>query len=450
MISDLRMDWQIRLRLRIVRWGIFTWMLLQITAIHGAEKTENVGKWYAYDTLYVFSIKVPEHAALTSMKVQGKNKNGRFITVGSPRIQILPASVIGNEIVFTRSRLQIGKDIDRSQTAIELRLAFYEEGLTLYGYGSLTQTAKPALNYDLELLTESSYPLRKSDVTDTAKVVPPAKPKVENLPVKATQDSSRTPKPALVKNEPTKKPSQVAATPTVQPDKTNLTTKTDTCECNDDSVKTVKSAPPKNATKDSTGAGLSKTASKKPAANRQSKPDAKDKVTASSKAVKTRPKEPSKAPKGTIFDQGILNGIVLEASVASPYWVSKNLTTWYSSIDWRLSFTTPFYYYWGPVMIGFTLEVSSFDFENTFPEGGRFHGQAALGYFTGYWRGLNMELGGGSFTNTAGLVGGLSGKIIEGDHLYLSGGVRGVIIHDIQTIGLSQWAEGRLTVGYKF
>jgi len=101
-------------------------------------------------------------------------------------------------------------------------------------------------------------------------------------------------------------------------------------------------------------------------------------------------------------------------------------------------------------MVGFTIELSGFDFENTFPEGGRFNGQAMLGYLTGYWRGLNMELGGGSFAGTSGMITGLSGKILEGSHLYLSGGVRGVLIQDINPIGLAQWAEGRLTLGYKF
>ncbi|PIZ69588.1 MAG: hypothetical protein COY19_01625, partial [Candidatus Marinimicrobia bacterium CG_4_10_14_0_2_um_filter_48_9] len=73
--------------------------LFSVNAILAADNTENIGTWYEHDTLYVFSIKVPDHATLTSMKLQLKNSRGSFRTVGSPRIQIIPQEVLGKEIV---------------------------------------------------------------------------------------------------------------------------------------------------------------------------------------------------------------------------------------------------------------------------------------------------------------------------------------------------------------
>ncbi|OIO62136.1 MAG: hypothetical protein AUJ47_08265 [Candidatus Marinimicrobia bacterium CG1_02_48_14] len=424
--------------------------LFSVNAILAADNTENIGTWYEHDTLYVFSIKVPDHATLTSMKLQLKNSRGSFRTVGSPRIQIIPQEVLGKEIVFTRSRHIINADIGSPKQPLEFRLAFYETGLDLYQYGLVTQTAKPAQHYDLELVAESSYPLEKDALVDTAQIVTSTQADLRPTTVSKPQNSETITQPQTVNQDTTSSlrqvPASIEETTSVDP------TKTDTCECNDDSTRAIQSKVTKKASTDSTLAATAGTENpKKQVAKPKNPPDGKSKTTSPSNQPKVkRPPVPSKAPRGTIFDQGILNGIVLEASMASPYWVSKNLTTWYSSIDWRISFTTPFYYKLGPMMVGFTIELSGFDFENTFPEGGRFNGQAMLGYLTGYWRGLNMELGGGSFAGTSGMITGLSGKILEGSHLYLSGGVRGVLIQDINPIGLAQWAEGRLTLGYKF
>lgn len=424
--------------------------IMSVNTILAADNTESIGNWYDHDTLFVFSIKVPNRASLTSMKLQMKNSSGNFRTVGSPRIQIIPPDVLGKEIVFTRSKFIINADIGNPKQPMEFRLAFYETGLDLYSYGAVTQISRPAQHYDLELVAESSYPLEKVALIDSSNMAVIEAPQSVASPIV----KQATPAVSLqtTENDTTAQHQRMPASP-VTSTPINFATKTDTCECDDDSTGTAQSKVMTTVATDTT------LAAKKPGPNPKSqvaKPASAPGVTksktipASQKTRVKRPPEPSKAPRGTIFDQGVLNGIVLEASMVSPYWVSKNLTTWYSSMDWRISFTTPFYYELGPVMIGFTMELSSFDFENTFPEGGRFNGQAMLGYLTGYWRGLNMELGGGSFGNTNGIVSGFSGKILEGNHLYLSGGVRGVIIQDIQSIGLGQWAEGRLTMGYKF
>ena len=420
-----------------------------------ADPIENVGTWYEEDTLYVYQIRIPGQQNITSMKVQEKNKNGRFITVGSPRIQVIPAFFVGKEIVFTRSKSQIDSEIGPSSQLPEFRIAFYQEGLAIDSYGSLTRTVKPNVDFNLSLISQSSYPVPSESARDSNQVSSVPKREVEQnseqRPVPKTE--VELPKPSLISDttatskpgppptvaKPMKEPPvKPAPKPAVQ----NTVTPSDTCECDDDST----AAKPKlkntagNQSKKVVGkSGQNASTIKKPVNSTPTVP--KHKVV---------PKEPSKAPWGTVFNQGILNGLVLETSMASPYWVSKNLTTWYSSIDWRFSFTAPYYYHWGPVMIGLTFERSSFDFENTFPEGGRFQGQAHLGYLTTYWRGLIFEFGGGQFTDTYGLIGGVSGKILEGEHLYLGGGLRGVFIQDILTIGRGTWADGRLTLGYKF
>ncbi len=389
-------------------------------------ETGIVGTWSIADTSYVFTINIPARPTLTSMKIQRMNLKGRYVTTGSPRIEIIPPEFIGNHLSFRRSRQTIDADVQPAPGAPQFRIAYFDAGLSFFQYGLLKKAPpKPVTTADA---------MTKIDTLghDFKKPPPlPFKTSVGSSPIQKARTLTASvkdslPKPHLVRTE------------------------TDTCDYDGDSTSTRASLDNqilinKSGKTDSTRAE-SKSAS----------PEGEKPVT---KGVGIKPKrppirvvarQPSKAPKGTIFNEGILNGLVLEASIASPYWVSKNLTTWYSSMDWRFSFTTPFYYHWGPVMIGFTLEWSSYDFENTFPEGGRFQGQAILGYVTGYWRGLNVELGGGKFRDTAGAIAGLSGKILEGNHLYLAGGIRGVVIQNIQTIGQGHWADGRLTVGYKF
>lgn len=422
-------------------WLIMGLVVLGISGgyLHAAEG-ENAGTWYEEDTLYVFTVKIPDNRSLTSMKVQEKQDN-RYITVGSPRIQVIPSTFIGKEIIFTRSKYQIDLESGERDHLPEFRLAFYEEGLTPAGYGDLGRALKPSVNVDIQLVSQRAYPTAPADtilpVVDDIEEEPEmaavsksgqaAVPVADSVVTTAKPDDEKT----------TQKP-EFATAPVVAPEPP------DTLAGPVDSVKQAG----RDMKKTTDQKQIQPVGTKKPPTNQQKQVPANS-VKPSQKR-KPPPKAPSKAPWGTVFNQGILNGLSLEVSAASPYWVSENLTTWYSSIDWRFSFTMPFYYHWGSVMMGLSFEWSSYDFENTFPEGGRFQGQAQLGYMSAYWRGLILELGGGKFTDTYGIISGISGKILEGDHFYFGGGVRGVIIRDIQSIGQGHWADGRLTLGYKF
>ncbi|MCF7800768.1 MAG: hypothetical protein K9N34_01995 [Candidatus Marinimicrobia bacterium] len=404
----------------------------------GAEN-DGTGTWYEEDTLYVFTIQVPDNRLLTSMKLQ-ENQGNRYVTVGSPRIQVIPAEFIGKQIIFTRSKPQIDSEVGQRAHVPDFRLAYFEEGLRTAGYGQIRRVLKPSTDVDIQMISQSAYPVFP---TDTVETVSSAIEEKADTAATVRSDETVTVDSAASseiesKNSAVEKPviSQ-AESPTAEP--VQETTSTDSAALIPQ--KNMKPAVVKEEMQHVSKQPSQPKQQNRPPVNSGKQPQTKRQPS---------PKAPSKAPWGTIFNQGILNGLALEMSVASPYWVSENLNTWYSSIDWRFSFTMPFYYRAGSVMVGASFEWSSYDFENTFPEGGRFQGQAKLAYVSTYWRGLILELGGGKFSDTTGFIGGISGKILEGEHLYLGGGMRGVIIQEIQSIGQGHWADGRLTLGYKF
>lgn len=412
--------------------------------IEGAEN-EGTGTWYEDDTLYVFEIQVPDNRLLTSMKLQEKQGN-RYVTVGSPRIQVIPAEFIGKQIIFTRSKPQIDSEVGQRAHVPDFRLVYFEEGLKSAGYGQLRRVLKPSTNVDLQMISQSAYPVFPTDTVDTMANTN-ANANAEKADTIATVVSDETAAVDSVassdiesKISAVEKPAESQAKrPAVEPVR-EMSPPDSTIR-----VQRDKSNPEPPAVKQQT----QPVTQQQPQVKQESK-ESPEKTIKKPQKRQSPPKAPSRAPWGTIFNQGILNGLALEMSMASPYWVSENLNTWYSSIDWRFSFTMPFYYHWGSVMMGVSFEWSSYDFENTFPEGGRFQGQANLAYVSMYWRGLILELGGGKFSDTTGFIAGISGKILEGEHLYLGGGMRGVIIQEIPSLGQGHWADGRLTLGYKF
>ncbi|MCF7796708.1 MAG: hypothetical protein K9N22_09915 [Candidatus Marinimicrobia bacterium] len=425
------------------------WLIIGMIELMGATATlfsaeiKNTGTWYEEDTLYVLTVQVPDNQNLTSMKLQEKIGD-RYSTVGSPRIQVIPADFIGKEIIFTRSRLLIGTEIGERSHVPEFRVVFYEEGLKLAGYTALRRVLKPSTDVDLEMISRSAYPVLPQEPVTNGEV--DSRENLESSAIEETAETvtADTARATVLTNSDQDKidPSNSVETP--------LASKLKPVVNSPDSVTAMQQTKPDTLAKSLTRQKPSKPAPQSKASEKQKSAETPDASVNQSKKREPRPKVPSKAPWGTIFNQGILNGLALEMSIASPYWVSENLNTWYSSVDWRFSFTMPFYYRWGSVMMGVSFEWSSYDFENTFPEGGRFMGQAKLAYVSTYWRGLILELGGGKFSDTTGFIAGISGKILEGEHLYLGGGMRGVVIQEIPSIGQGHWADGRLTLGYKF
>ncbi len=147
--------------------------------------------------------------------------------------------------------------------------------------------------------------------------------------------------------------------------------------------------------------------------------------------------------KGTIFED---TGLTF--SLYSPQYVGESLTTWYSVMDFSLTVELPWHYTFDPVDLAFSVDVSSFSFNNSFPAGGDFRGLSIMPIARAESYGAEVELGLGLFYPTVGAVMGL-GYSYQFHSLFVSTGYRWNWAFKIDPIGSGWWLEPRFTVGIK-
>lgn len=147
---------------------------------------------------------------------------------------------------------------------------------------------------------------------------------------------------------------------------------------------------------------------------------------------------------GTIFED---TGFTL--SLYSPQVVPEELNTWFSFLDFSLTTELPWHYTLDPVELSFHIDVSSFNFVNTFPVGGEFKGFSIMPIARVEMYGIETELGVGLFTPTFGAIAGL-GYSYQYHSLFFSAGYRWNWAYEIDPIGSAWWLEPRFTTGIRF
>lgn len=140
-------------------------------------------------------------------------------------------------------------------------------------------------------------------------------------------------------------------------------------------------------------------------------------------------------------------GITL--SFRSPHVVTENLETWYSFIDYSLTADLPWHLTFYPVELTFSVDISSFNFENSFPVGGAFRGLTVIPMAKAEAFGAELELGAGLFYPTFGVLAG-AGYTIQYYSIFASAGYRWNWVYDIDPIGSNWWLEPRFTLGVRF
>lgn len=147
--------------------------------------------------------------------------------------------------------------------------------------------------------------------------------------------------------------------------------------------------------------------------------------------------------RGTIFE-----GTGYTISLYSPQYVGEGLKTWYSYMDYSLTLELPWHLEINPAELSFSIDISSFSFDNSFPAGGDFKGVSVMPMAHAKIFGAEIELGMGTFYPTFGALAGI-GYTYQFHSIFLSAGYRWNWAYNIDPVGSSWWLEPRLTTGIK-
>ena len=156
-----------------------------------------------------------------------------------------------------------------------------------------------------------------------------------------------------------------------------------------------------------------------------------------------------RGPAPGMFKNSRLNGAYLSFNMSSPYVVSGQLESWYSYIDAGMAVKLPYEVYVESIPLYFLFEVSTFSFENTYPQGGDFAGLAYILQASAIGDQSSAALGFGFWDSEIGSMLELGYRFRPTKNTFLRVGTRGVLITDIEFIGSAWWAELRLSMGFE-
>jgi len=173
-----------------------------------------------------------------------------------------------------------------------------------------------------------------------------------------------------------------------------------------------------------------------------------------SETVKPTTEERKRGPKNHgpapgMFPNGRLNGASLSFTGSSPYAVSGNLESWYSYIDASVAVKLPYEVWVESIPLYFIFEVSTFSFENTFPQGGTFSGLSYVLQASAIGDQSSAAVGFGFWDSEMGSMLELGYRFRPTTNTYFRVGTRGVLITDIDTIGPAWWAEVKFSMGFE-
>lgn len=154
-------------------------------------------------------------------------------------------------------------------------------------------------------------------------------------------------------------------------------------------------------------------------------------------------------PPPGMFKNSRLNGSYLSLNMSSPYTTSSQLESWYSYIDAGIAVKLPYEVYVESIPLYFLFEVSTFSFENTYPQGGSFAGLSYILQASAIGDQSSAALGFGIWDSEIGSMLELGYRFRPTKNTFLRVGTRGVLITDIEFIGSAWWAELRLSMGFE-
>jgi len=169
----------------------------------------------------------------------------------------------------------------------------------------------------------------------------------------------------------------------------------------------------------------------------------------SSETKKGGKRNQEKGPAPGMFKNSRLNGAYLSFNVSSPYAVSGQLESWYSYIDAGVAVKLPYEVYVESIPLYFLFEVSTFSFENTYPQGGNFAGMSYIMQAAAIGDQSSAAVGFGFWDSEMGSMLELGYRFRPTRNTFLRVGTRGVLITDIELIGSAWWAELRFSMGFE-
>ena len=163
--------------------------------------------------------------------------------------------------------------------------------------------------------------------------------------------------------------------------------------------------------------------------------------------TRREPRAKLQGPAPGILRNSRINGSHLAISGASPFAVSPTLSSWYSYIDASATLKLPVEIDVEAIPLFLLLEVSSFSFENTYPEGGLFEGLAYIMQIASIGDNSGGIVGFGLWDGVLGSMLEINYRFRPTRNTFFRLGTRGVLITDIDPIGAAWWLELRLSLG---
>jgi len=154
-----------------------------------------------------------------------------------------------------------------------------------------------------------------------------------------------------------------------------------------------------------------------------------------------------RGPAPGLLNKGILHGSHLAINAASPFAVATPLKTWYSFIDASLTMKLPIELDVETIPLFLLFEISSFNFENSLPEGGSFSGLAYIMQTSAIGDHAGATLGFGFWDASLGSMLELNYRLRPTTNTFFRLGTRGVLVTNIAPLGPTWWLELRLSLG---
>lgn len=161
----------------------------------------------------------------------------------------------------------------------------------------------------------------------------------------------------------------------------------------------------------------------------------------------TQGKAQISGPAPGMFPNRIISGMHLSVNGASPFAVATPLSSWYSYIDPGLSIKLAYEIIVENIPLYPLFEISTFNFENSFPEGGSFSGLAYIAQISAIGDNSAAVLGFGSWNGNLGSMMELNYRIRPTLNTFFRLGTRGVLLTNIDPLGEVWWLELRLSMG---
>ena len=141
------------------------------------------------------------------------------------------------------------------------------------------------------------------------------------------------------------------------------------------------------------------------------------------------------------------NGTHIAINGSSPFSVSGPLESWYSYIDAGVTLKLPYELYVENIPLFTLFEISTFSFENSYPEGGAFSGLSYILQVASIGDRAGAVLGFGFWDTEMGSMMEVNYRFRPTKNTFLRLGTRGVLITNIDPLGAVWWIELRLSMG---